>query len=46
MLLGAMYIQAVEDMCLHKMADRLYAGLQQVNGSLACECMCALSMPL
>ena len=27
-------VQAVEDMCLHKMADRLYAGLQQVILSL------------
>ena len=30
-LWSAWIVQAVEDMCLHKMADRLYAGLQQVH---------------
>ena len=29
-------MQAVEDMCLHKMADRLYNNLQKVTGILLC----------
>ena len=28
-LMGALHAQLVEDMCLHKMADRLYASLQK-----------------
>lgn len=31
MLCSCVYLQAVQDMCMHKMADKLYGRLQKVR---------------
>ena len=38
-------MQAVEDMCLHKMADRLYSNLQKVTVYLTIGCLLSCLIP-